>query len=90
MIGERSSLPIYCVVDSRGARDAVYSTKLVEDKLTRLYISAVKQCLDSNDIRKVIHVPGERMLADCLTKRGASSKLLLKVLQDGVLPELEL
>ena len=87
LLGERSSLPIYCVVDSRGARDAVYSTKLVEDRITRLYIADIKQCLESNAISKVIHVPGTLMLADCLTKRGASNKLLLQVLQDGVLPD---
>ena len=90
LIGERSPLPIFCVVDSRGTRDAVYSTKLVDDKITRLYIAQIKQCLESGEITKVLHVPGEQMLADCLTKRGASTKLLLKVLQDGILPELDL
>ena len=59
LIGERSVLPIFCVTDSKGTRDAVYSTKLVEDKVTRLYIAHIKQCLESGDITKVLHVDGE-------------------------------
>ena len=88
LIGERASLPIYCIIDSRGTRDAVYSTKQVEDKMTRLFIAAVKQHLECGRIQKVIHVPGSEMLADSLTKRGASTKLLLDVLQEGILPNL--
>ena len=87
LIGDRTSLPIYCIIDSRGTRDAVYSTKLVEDKLTRIFIAAIKENLESTTIEKVIHVPGGWMVADCLTKRGAPNKLLLDVLRDGVLPE---
>ena len=87
LIGDRASLPIYCVVDSQGTQDAVYSTKLVEDRLTRLYIAAIKEHLESRAIEKVIHVRGEWMLADSLTKRGAPNRLLLEVLRDGVLPE---
>ena len=88
LVGERATLPIYCIVDSRGTRDAIYSTKLVEDKMTRLYIAAIKEHVESGRIEKVIHVPGSSMLADCLTKRGASNKLLLDAIQDGILPEL--
>ena len=87
LIGDRAKLPIYCIIDSRGTRDAVYSTKLVEDRMTRLYIAAIKEHLESGTIEKVIHTPGDLMLADCLTKRGAPNKLLLDVLRDGVLPE---
>ena len=90
LIGERANLPINCVIDSRGTRDAVYSTKLVEDKMTRLFIAAVKEHLECGRIQKVIHAPGSAMLADSLTKRGASTKLLLDALQDGFLPELPL
>ena len=90
LLGERTSLPIFHVIDSMGTRDAVYSTKLVEDKLTRLYIAGIKEHLEDGAIVKVLHVPGTSMLADCLTKRGASSKPLLDVLREGTLPELEL
>ena len=90
LIGENYQIPIFCVIDSRGTRDAVYSTKLVEDRGTRLFIADIKQCLESNTIEKVIHVKGTSMLADCLTKRGASSKMLLDVLEHGVLSNLEL
>ena len=89
LLGEKFPLPIFCIVDSRGTRDAIYSTKLVDDRITRLYIAQIKQCLENNSIQKVIHVKGTSMLADCLTKRGASSKLLLSVLNHGTLPELD-
>ena len=87
LIGDRTRLPIFCVIDSRGTRDAVYSTKLVEDRMTRLYIATIKEHLESGTIEKVIHVPGGWMLADSLTKRGAPNKLLIELLREGVLPD---
>ena len=87
LMGEDFCLPIYGITDSKGIRDAVYSTKSVEDKMTRLYVAALKEHLESKTVEKIVLVPSKLMLADCLTKRGACSKLLLNVIQTGNFPD---
>ena len=84
---EELSLHIECFVDNKDLVEAVHSTRLVDDKLTRLSIAAIKEHLNKNEIMHVTHIPGISMLADSLTKRGASPYLLIDALKLGVLPE---
>ena len=51
-------LSIECFVDNKDLVDAVHSTRLVEDKLTRLSIAAIKEHLDKKEILHVTHIPG--------------------------------
>ncbi len=74
-------------VDNKDLVEAVHSTRLVEDKLTRLSIAAIKEHLSKNEILHVTHIPGVSMLADSLTKRGASPFLLIDALRLGMIPE---
>ena len=80
-------LPIHCFVDNKDLVDGVHSTKLVDDKLTRLSIATIKEHLEKQEVRYVSHIPGARMLADSLTKRGASPYLLIDVLRMGKIPD---
>ena len=80
-------LSIDCFVDNQDLVESVYSTRLVSDKLTRLSIAALKEHLNKNEIIQITHIPGISMLADSLTKRGASPYLLIDALRLGVLPE---
>ena len=77
-----SKIPIESFVDSNNCFQAVNSTKFVEDKRLRLDIAQIQECVRIEDV-SVHWVPAERMLADCLTKSGASSQMLLSVLQTG-------
>ena len=61
------------------------STKQVDDKRLRIDIAAIKQTLLMNLVA-AYHVPGSKMLADCLTKRGASPATLLEALSTGGIP----
>jgi hypothetical protein len=76
-------IPITCVIDNYSLFDAVKSTKFVSDKRLRLEISSVKELLESKQIKQVSWSNTKQQLADCLTKKGASSFLLLKTLSDG-------
>ena len=56
---------------------------MVDDKRLRIDISAIKESIQSGDVRSVQWCPGAVQLANPLTKRGAQCKLLLEVFQSG-------
>ena len=81
------TVPIVAYVDNKSVIEAVYSTKLVDDKRLRVDIAAISESLARNDIQEIKWCPGKIHLADCLTKRGAAGYNLLHVLETGRLPE---
>ena len=85
MLAEMSlQVPIHVFVDNKGLVDALHSTKLVQDRRLRIDIGALKQTLE-REVNAVKWCPGEKQLADCLTKRGANGSKLLSVFQTGQL-----
>ena len=76
-------LPLICVTDCKSLHDALKSTKQVGDKRLRLEISGIKELMEKNIVKEVKWQTSHTQLADCLTKRGASSAKLLQVLQEG-------
>ena len=79
---------IYVYSDNQSTIDAVFSTKMVKDKRLLRDIAAIRQELNERLVESLIWVPDKEMLANCLTKKGASSVDLLAVLHTGILPEL--
>ena len=77
-------VPIDAYVDNKSLVDSIMSTKLVDDRMLRLDIGSLKQMME-RDIRKIMWIPGERQLADCLTKKGARCDALLGVYHSGKL-----
>ena len=63
-------LQIFCKVDNKGLVDSVNSCKNVDDKRLRI------DMLAREEIAEVSWVSSAAQLADCLTKRGASSERL--------------
>ena len=76
-------LPLICVTDCKSLHDALKSTKQVGEKRPRLEISGIKELMEKNIVKEVKWQTSHTQLADCLTKRGASSAKLLQVLQEG-------
>lgn len=74
---------IIAYVDNLGLQTALYSTKLVDDKQTRIDVAAIQQMLSTNRVSQVLWCPTQKQLANVLTKRGASSKLILDVFASG-------
>ena len=74
---------IVAYVDNLGLKLALYSTKMVDDKQTRIDIAAMQQMLNTSKVNQVVWCPTGKQLANVLTKKGASSKLILDVLASG-------
>ena len=65
--------------DNKSSYDAINSTTAVEEKRLRVDIAAIRECVRNKEI-SVQWVPKEDQLADVLTKQGADSTKLVKVL----------
>ena len=72
--------PIDCFVDNKSLCDAIYSSNAIEDRRLRIDVAVLRNMLGSKEIRKVSWVPSSEQLANCLTKRGASTQQLKAVL----------
>lgn len=69
-------LKINCIVDNKSLVDSLYSSKNVEDRRLRIDIAVLRDMLDRKEISSVSWVDTSKQLADCLTKRGASTMRL--------------
>ena len=74
-------LSIVAIVDNKSHYDSIYSSKLVEDKRLRIDIASLQQLCEMNKVEEIKWCPGEKQLANSLTKRGASASQLLDVLR---------
>ena len=79
-------LPLVCVTDCKSLFDAVKSTKVVSEKRLRLEVSNIKELIDQCKVKELLWSESSKQLADCLTKRGAASHMLLQALETGILP----
>ena len=77
-------MPAVIFTDSNNLYKSIYSTKLVNDPWLIPDVAAVKEALEEKVVTEVRLVPGDQMLANCLTKAGASGDSLLKVLRTGI------
>ena len=85
MFGRRvHKIPTIVMTDSKNLTEAIKSTSLVDDAWLIPDIAVVKEALENKTISEVRRVPGTQMLADCLTKNGASGASLLEVLKSGL------
>ena len=82
---EPKRLPIVCLTDCHSLKDAINSTKQVTEKRLRLEISSIRELMQQEQIQEVRWINSKEQLADCLTKKGASSLNLLKALQQSAL-----
>ena len=73
-------LSIRCFVDNRSLVEGISSSKGVDDRRLRIDISLMKDLLHRKEVESVSWVCTSEQLADCLTKRGASTDRLRAVL----------
>ena len=76
-------IPVVMFTDSRNLYEAVHSTALVEDAWLIPDIAVIKDALSNGTISCLRRVSGDNMLANCLTKAGASADQLMDVLRTG-------
>ena len=77
------SIPTVVVTDCKNLEEAVHSSSLVEDRWLITDIAAIKEALESKEVTEIKRVPSEKMIANCLTKAGASGVELLEILRTG-------
>ena len=84
IFGDRiDSVPVVLFTDSKNLYESVHSSGLVEDAWLIIDISIIKDAISDGTISCLKRVLGEDMIANCLTKCGASAVKLLEVLQTG-------
>ena len=77
-------IPKIVVTDSKNLEEAVLSTGLVNDSWLVPDIAVLKQAFEDEICTHLRRVRSKEMLANCLTKPGASGAELLNVLRTGV------
>ena len=78
-----ADVPMHIFTDSKNLDKSISSVKLVDDRRLRTELAYIKEVLDKGEIQDLSWISGQQMLANCLTKRGASADSLLKVLRSG-------
>ena len=79
------TLPVLSRVDCKNLRDAIYSSKNIEDKRLKIDLCTVRDYLRLGELSKVEFVETKCQLADTLTKTGADASKLIDAIQ-GCLP----
>ena len=77
---------IQLLTDSRSLKEHLDSNKIISDPRLRVDVARLREMSNLKEI-EIKWVPSEMQLADSLTKRGASTDLLRKLLVSGILPE---
>ena len=67
------ALKINCLVGNKSLVDALQSFNSIEDKRLRIDMAVLRCMLDNVEISKVSWIASPQQLADCLTKKGAST-----------------
>ena len=80
---EHKEIPIECVTDNQSLQKTVYSTKNIQDKRLKVDIAMLRNMLSTEKITKVKWTKSSLQLSNCLSKSGASTALLLKILKFG-------
>ena len=81
------TIPIIAYVDYKSVTEAVYSTKLVDDKRLMIDIAAISESLSRDEVSEIKWCLGKIHLADRMTKRGAPGYNVLNVFKEGRMPE---
>ena len=77
----KSKPPLHLYSDNNALVKAAHSTTPVEEKALQIHIAELRDNIKRREITEFRWVPTEKNLADCLTKSGASPKLLFDFLR---------
>jgi hypothetical protein len=77
------SVPITLRTDNKSLWQNIHSSKQLSDERLQIDISIMREMLEKSEVAKVEWVTTEKQLADCLTKKGASSRKLVQALGGG-------
>ena len=75
-------IKIIAHTDNQSLFNTAKSTNQILDKRLRVEISAIREMCEKEEI-ELKWIEGRKQISNVLTKKGASSDLLLSVLQEG-------
>ncbi len=78
-----SKIPIIAYTDSKSLHENIHSTKQVSEKRLRVAVAEIEEMLSAGSVTEIRWVPAHLQIANCLTKRGASSDSLLEMISSG-------
>ena len=81
IFGGAVEIPMELITDSRNLYQSVHSSTLVENPRLRLDVAKLQESIKSGELSDFKHESGKSMLANVLTKKGASPVQLLSVLR---------
>ena len=76
-------MKIICYIDNKNLHDTLYSTRTMTDTRQLVDVAEVRNKIQLKEITEVKWIPTESMIADTLTKIGASDAKLRKTLEEG-------
>ena len=76
-------IPVIVFTDSKNLHESIHSTSMVEDAWLIPDIAIIKEAIEQGTVTSIRRVSSGEMLANCLTKQGASAEQLLDVLKTG-------
>ena len=79
---KETTLPITSITDNRSLFEAAHTTNVLSDKRLQFEISSIREMIEKNEIT-LEWTEAKNQLSDVLTKCGASSIHLRKVLEQG-------
>ena len=65
--------PISIYTDSKSLAESVLSTDTLRDNRHNMDMAGLREMLEKEEIKRIHWIPTQQQLADCLTKKGASS-----------------
>jgi hypothetical protein len=74
-------VPITLRTDNKSLWQNIHSTKQLSDERLQIDISIMREMVEKKEVVKWVST--EKQLADCLTKKGASSRKLVQALRGG-------
>ena len=84
IIGDQvDNVPLELFTDSGNLYKSVMSTSLASNPRIRTDVAKLQQSLKSGEVTRISQIGGHEMIADCLTKKGASSDRLRNILRRG-------
>ena len=78
-------LPVVAVTDCKSLWESIHNTRQCEEKLLRNSIAGLKDLISLGMVKDVKWVSTDKMLADCMTKKGKKADWLMKVSSENIL-----
>ena len=80
-----NQVPILAFTDNESFYRTVHSADMTNEHRLRIDNAVIKHVISQNELQSIKWVPGTKQLANCLTKQGANSLNLTRVLENGQL-----